>query len=92
MSETMRSSIDPAGRLVIPKPIRDAAGLRPGEPLEIRVHDGRVEIEPAPVEVRIEMRRGVAVAVPSGPVPTVTAEEVEALRRRIREEREDRFL
>ncbi len=88
----MRGSIDPAGRLVIPKPIRDAAGLRPGEPLEIRVHDGRVEIEPAPVEVRIEMRDGVAVAVPAGPVPAITAYDVEAIRRRIREEREDRML
>lgn len=92
MTQAMRSSIDAAGRLVIPKSIREAAGLRPETPLEIRFHDGRVEIEPAPVEVRIEMRRGVAVAVPVEPVPTVGTEEVEAIRRRIREEREDRAL
>jgi AbrB family looped-hinge helix DNA binding protein len=88
METAMRSSIDAAGRLVIPKSIREAAGLRPDTPLEIRFRDGRVEIAPAPVEVRIEVRRGVAVAVPAGPVPAVTAGEVEALRRRIREERE----
>jgi len=92
MSDPIRSSIDAAGRLVIPKPLRDAAGLRPELPLEIRLRDGRVEIEPAPLEVRIEMRHGVAVAVPAGPVPPVTAEDVEAIRRRIREEREDRML
>lgn len=92
MTEAIRSSIDAAGRLVIPKPIREAAGLRPETPLEVRFRDGRVEIEPAPVEVRIEMRRGVAVAVPAGPVPAVTSEEVEAIRRGIREEREDRAL
>jgi AbrB family looped-hinge helix DNA binding protein len=92
MAQAIRSSIDAAGRLVIPKSIREAAGLRPETPLEIRLHNGRVEIEPAPVEVEIEMRRGVAVAVPVEPVPGVSAEEVEAIRRRVREEREDRAL
>lgn len=77
---------------MIPKSIREAAGLGPDTPLEIRLRDGRVEIAPAPVEVRIEVRRGVAVAVPAGPVPAVTAGEVEAFRRRLREEREDRAL
>jgi len=91
MGDPTRSSIDAAGRLVIPKSIREAAGLRPGMLLEIRLHDGRVEIEPAPVDVRIEMRGSVAVAVPAEPVPTVTAEDVEAIRRRIREQREDRM-
>lgn len=90
MSETIRATIDRAGRLVIPKPIREAAGLEPDVPLEIRLRDHRIEIEPAPIEVRIEMRHGVAVAVPAEPVSAVTTEEVEALRRRIREEREDR--
>lgn len=90
MSEATRATIDAAGRLVIPKAIREAAGLTPEIPLDVRLHDGRVEIEPAPLEVRIEMRRGVAVAVPTGPALTVTAAEVETVRRRIREEREDR--
>jgi len=90
MAETTRSTIDAAGRLVIPKAIREAAGLTPETPLEIRLHEGRVEIEPAPLEVRVEMREGVAVAVPTEPVPPVSADEVEAVRRRLREEREDR--
>lgn len=89
MKETILGSIDAAGRLVVPTPIRDAAGLRPDVVLEIRLRDGRVEIEPAPVDVRIEMHGGVAVATPAGPVPSVTGEEVEIVRRRIREERED---
>ncbi|HEX4952988.1 MAG TPA: AbrB/MazE/SpoVT family DNA-binding domain-containing protein [Thermoanaerobaculia bacterium] len=92
MIDPIRASIDAAGRLVIPKPIREAAGLRPDVPLEIRYENGRVEIEPVPAEVRIEVRHGVAVAVPLSPVPTVTTEEVEEVRRRLREEREERAL
>jgi len=41
------------------------------------------------LEVRVEMRRGVAVAVPTEPVPPVTADEVEAVRQRQREKWED---
>ena len=92
MIETLRASIDSAGRLVIPKTIREAAGLRPDTPLRIRYQDGRVEIEPETAEVRIEMRRGVAVAIPPTPVATVTTAEVEAIRQQIREESEERNL
>jgi len=49
----MKTSIDPAGRMVIPKPIREAAGLRPGDSLEVTYRDGRIEIEPAAVEVKL---------------------------------------
>jgi AbrB family looped-hinge helix DNA binding protein len=38
---------------VSPKPIREAAGLRPGESLEVTYRDGRIEIEPAAVEVKL---------------------------------------
>ena len=93
--------MDSAGRLVIPKAVREKAGLSPSTPLDVRFHDGRVEIEPAPVEVRVEiepapvevrveMRRGVAVAVPDRPVPTLSAARVEEVRRSIRSEREER--
>jgi AbrB family looped-hinge helix DNA binding protein len=43
--------------MVIPKPIREAAGLRPGELLEVTYRDGRIEIEPAAVEVKL-IRKG----------------------------------
>lgn len=91
MSSTTRGSIDAAGRLVIPKAIRQAAGLGPETPLEIRYRDGRVEIEPAPVELRIDMRGKVAVAVPTEPVPRLTTEEVERLREQIRAGRDRRW-
>jgi AbrB family looped-hinge helix DNA binding protein len=64
----MTTTIDSAGRLVVPKAIREEAGLRPDVPLEIRCRDGCVEIEPAARQVQ-RIRKGrvsVAVAVAPG--------------------------
>jgi AbrB family looped-hinge helix DNA binding protein len=41
----MKATIDHAGRIVIPKPIRELARLRPGSPLDVVYRDGRIEIE-----------------------------------------------
>jgi AbrB family looped-hinge helix DNA binding protein len=86
---TMNTTIDAAGRLVIPKKIRRAAGLTANMPLELRCRDGVVEIEPAPVPVTLERRGRLLVAVarqaPGMPSPdTLTTETVERTRRRIR--------
>lgn len=45
----MIATIDKAGRLVIPKAIRDEMGLKPGTSLQIDYVDGKIEIEYAPV-------------------------------------------
>jgi AbrB family looped-hinge helix DNA binding protein len=55
----MRSTIDKAGRVVIPAAIRDRAGLTPGMTLEITVDDTGVRIErvaPGPKLVKIGKR------------------------------------
>jgi AbrB family looped-hinge helix DNA binding protein len=82
----MRTTIDRAGRLVVPKPIRDAAGIVPGAELEIRVADGRIEIEPAPLEVRLAKRGALTVAVPRKKIPSLSDDAVKrtlaSLRRR----------
>ena len=83
----MITTIDSAGRLVIPKDVRREAGLRPGMSLEVRVRDGRVEIEPAPLDVRLERRGRFLVAVPKDRVPPLTAGTVEETRRRLRRDR-----
>lgn len=83
----MPTAIDSAGRLVIPKAVRDAAGIQPGTPLDVRFRDGRIEIEPAPLDLTVEMIDGVAVASAREPVPVLAADLVAATRDRLRNER-----
>jgi AbrB family looped-hinge helix DNA binding protein len=53
----MRVTIDMAGRLVIPKPLRDAVGIVPGE-VEVTRDGAGIRIEPAVGEgVRTESGR-----------------------------------
>lgn len=54
----MKSTIDGAGRIVVPKALRLALGLKPGQELEIRAGDGRLEIEIAPTLMRLKRREG----------------------------------
>lgn len=72
----MKTTIDRAGRLVVPKRIREEAGISPGSELTIRVTDGRIEIEPAPLEVRLVKRGRLTVAVPRNRVSPLTGETV----------------
>lgn len=83
----MKSTIDGAGRVVIPKALREAARLRPGTQLEVRLRDGVLEIEPAPLEVRVKRLGRLTIAVPAQSVPPLAADAVEATRRQIEGER-----
>ena len=83
----MTATMDAAGRLVIPREARRQAGLEPGMPLDVRVRDGRVEIEPAPLDVRVERRGRFHVAVPKTPTSVLTNDVVERTRRILRHER-----
>jgi AbrB family looped-hinge helix DNA binding protein len=72
----MRASIDSAGRIVVPKALRLALGLKSGQPLELRARDGRLEVEVAPTPVHLKKRGKGVVAVPERKLPTLTAEQV----------------
>jgi AbrB family looped-hinge helix DNA binding protein len=77
----MKSTIDSAGRLVIPREIRREAALEPGAPLEVRFRDGLIEIEPQPLSVKLERRGRLLVAKPAWKVPALRTATVEATRR-----------
>jgi AbrB family looped-hinge helix DNA binding protein len=69
----MRTAIDSAGRVVIPKPLRDSLGLTAGQPLEIVERDGRLEIEPAPTPMQLVDDGDGVVAVADADMPILTA-------------------
>jgi AbrB family looped-hinge helix DNA binding protein len=87
MLSAMRITMDAAGRLVIPHQIRREAGLAPGMPLDIRLRDGRIEIEPEPLPVKLVRRGRLLVAVPQQHIPPLRPETVERTRRMLRRER-----
>jgi len=72
----MRTTIDAAGRIVVPKRLRDEMGLQPGQILELEVSDGRLYVEIAPVDIRLEKRRHGPVALAHEKLPTLTADMV----------------
>src|SRR2546428_14192441 len=80
----MKAVIDRAGRIVVPKPLRQALGLRPGQPLEIRAGDGRLEIEIASTPMQLRKRGKGLVAVPDAKLPPLTAEQVRDTLERVR--------
>ena len=83
----MKTTIDSAGRLVIPMEIRRQVGIKPGMSLDVRAAEGRIEIEPSPLEIKLERRGRLLVAVPQEPVPTLTDKIVHETRRKLRHER-----
>jgi AbrB family looped-hinge helix DNA binding protein len=77
----MTTTIDHAGRLVIPSEIRREAAIEPGTPLEVRWRDGVIEIEPRPLAVRLERKGRLLVAKPVDAVPALSVTTVERTRR-----------
>jgi len=80
----MKTTIDAAGRIVVPKPLRQALGMSPGQSLEIRASDGRLEIEVAPTPMQLKKRGKGLVAVPNAELPPLTADQVRDTLERIR--------
>lgn len=80
----MRSTIDAAGRVVIPKPIRVRLGLTEGVAIEIHERDGTIEIEAAPTPMSLVESGEGAVAVPQHEIPPLTDDLVRATLERTR--------
>ena len=83
----MKTTIDHAGRLVIPKEIRREAGIKPGMPLDVRWERGAIAITPAPLPVKLERKGRLLVAVPAKDTSRLSTETVERTRKSLRKER-----
>ena len=68
----------------MPKALLQALGLKPGQPLEIRAGDGRLEIEIASTPIQLRKRGKGIVAVPDAELPALTAEMVRETLERVR--------
>jgi AbrB family looped-hinge helix DNA binding protein len=80
----MKTTMDSAGRIVVPKALRDGLGIAPGQPLDIRSGEGGLVIEPAPTPMRLEKRGKGQVAVPETELPPLTSEQVRDTLERVR--------
>lgn len=85
----MKTTIDHAGRLVIPKYIRRTSGVKPGVPLEVRWKDGAIIVTPVPLAVKMDRKGRLLVAVPAKDAPRLSADTVERTRKTLRKERSD---
>ena len=74
----MKTTIDAAGRIVVPKPLREALGLKAGQPLEIRAADGGLEVEVAATPMQLQKRGKGVVAVTAAQHTRVTGDKVHA--------------
>lgn len=80
----MKTAIDSTGRVLIPRALRARASLSPGTELEAHYEDGRIVLEPAPLEARVQKKGLFFVADASEPDLALRQEdvdrEIEALR------------
>jgi AbrB family looped-hinge helix DNA binding protein len=70
----MRTTIDAAGRVVIPKELRSRLALVGGQELEIREREGCIELEPAGASMSLLDAGGGPAAVPAEELPPLTDE------------------
>jgi AbrB family looped-hinge helix DNA binding protein len=82
-------SMDRAGRVVLPKPIRDRLQLEPGESLEIESFEDHIVLRP--VRHTASMRKELGVWVFDTGEP-ITASVVRGTIQKVRDERSDRAL
>lgn len=80
----MKVTIDGAGRVVVPKALRDELRLEGGTTLEIRARDGRLELEPVATPMRLVRRGKGLVATADEPVPPIDAHDVRAVTESLR--------
>jgi AbrB family looped-hinge helix DNA binding protein len=72
----MRVTIDRAGRMVVPKALRNQLRIAPGAELEARVEGGELIARPVGPEVILVDEDGRLVATTSAPVEPMTTDDL----------------
>lgn len=72
----MRTTIDKAGRLVVPKALRDRLGLHAGTQVDMTIVEGHLEAHPIGPSVVVETRDGRPVFTTTEPVEPLTDEQM----------------
>ena len=84
-----KTTVDQAGRVVIPKPLREELHLEPGDALCLESNGEQITLRPVRGAFPLQKERGVWVFRTGRPLPaSVTDEHL----RRLREERDQRNL
>jgi AbrB family looped-hinge helix DNA binding protein len=84
----LKIAVDKTGRIVIPKHVRDALKIAPGDVFEIEIVDGEIVLRPPRGRPRVWKKRGVWVFSTG---VRVTSEQLEKIRRDAYDERHARI-
>ncbi len=82
---TVKVTLGVAGRIVLPKPLRDELHLAPGDALELESSGEEITLRPARGLARLKKKKGIWVYNSSEPL---AAHAVDKTLRQVREERE----
>jgi AbrB family looped-hinge helix DNA binding protein len=82
-------TVDKAGRVVLPKPVRDELQLTAGDSLELESSEDQIVLRPVRVASGVRRKQGVWVLDVDGPI---SAASVERTMQNIRRERENSWL
>ncbi|MFT3873707.1 MAG: AbrB/MazE/SpoVT family DNA-binding domain-containing protein [Nocardioides sp.] len=74
----MITTIDGAGRIVVPKAIRDEMKLTAGRLVDVAYVDGRIEIELAPARVDADLSEPLPRLRAAEPLPPLSDDEIRA--------------
>lgn len=85
----MKATLDKAGRIVLPKPLRDEFNLEAGDSLEIESSGEDITLRPARGQAQLRKKHGVWVFRSGEPLPAATVRDTV---REIRQERDARNL
>lgn len=75
-------TVDKAGRVVLPKPVRDKLQLQAGDSLEVETSGEEITLRPVRAKARLQRADGMWVVTYGEPIPEKMVEDtIEAVRR-----------